>query len=404
MASLTSDGRAAHRAQSSLGLEHLIDPFDPADFARDYWEQRPLLVSRQDPRYYADLLTLDGFDAVLSTLPVRSSSLRIVAHGKESEVPEGPNALESLYAQYRDGSTIIASALNERWEPLQRLCRALAAETGNRHQVNVYLTPAGSQGFVAHYDTHDVFIAQVHGTKHWRLYDSPLPLPLRNQPHQKNGSSPGQPTLEFDLRAGDLVYIPRGWVHDATSNETASLHLTIGAHSTPWANAIEESVKQLVEKDFSFRRSLPFGFAGDDDLRREAERTAAELLDLMRIRLSAVPMLASAAKSSLASGGPALRHHLTDLEAVESIGLDTVVRRRTEARQRMTALAGCDVCQVTLDFQGRSVQFPPHVASELRYVAESDELSAASIPGELDEPGRLLLVKTLVREGFLTIA
>ena len=34
-------------------------------------------------------------------------------------------------------------------------------------QINAYITPPENQGFAAHYDTHDVFVLQVSGSKRW---------------------------------------------------------------------------------------------------------------------------------------------------------------------------------------------------------------------------------------------
>jgi len=36
--------------------------------------------------------------------------------------------LEAIYAEYRNGATIVAQFLHERWKPLKRLCQSLAAE------------------------------------------------------------------------------------------------------------------------------------------------------------------------------------------------------------------------------------------------------------------------------------
>jgi ribosomal protein L16 Arg81 hydroxylase len=381
-------------------LARLIAPFDVDAFLRDQWEQKPLHVSRQDPRHYADLLTLDDLDAILAASNVHPGVFRVVEDGKESQVPEGPNALQSLYERYREGATIVVNGLDERWQPLRRLCRALAAESSGRSWTNVYLTPATSRGFVAHYDTHDVFIAQVHGTKRWRLYDSPVRLPLSSQPHQKDGADPGPPTQELDLRPGDVLYIPRGWVHDATSNDTASLHLTIAVRALVWAELIRQAVMAKVSGDVRYRKGLPMGHARDEAVHGEAEREGTELLDALRAALVPEELVAGAVRTTMGDSGPALRHHLTDLEAVEAIALDTTLRRRPELTRRVTV----DDDTATLWFHTRRVRFPAHVAGELRFVAEQDRFTPAAIPGELDDPGRLVLARTLVREGFLTVS
>jgi len=54
-----TDQREAAPARPSPGLPHLIHPRDVEEFQQDYWERQPVVIHRQDPSYYADILTLD---------------------------------------------------------------------------------------------------------------------------------------------------------------------------------------------------------------------------------------------------------------------------------------------------------------------------------------------------------
>ena len=58
-----------------------------------------------------------------------------------------------------------------------------------------------------HHDTHDVFVLQVAGEKHWRVYDPLLELPLKNQRWSKELGEAGPAVLELTLRAGDTLYL-----------------------------------------------------------------------------------------------------------------------------------------------------------------------------------------------------
>lgn len=222
------EGEAAAE-QPIFDFSRLIAPIDLDVFRRDYWEQQRLLLHRDDPDYYADLLTFDDVDRVLSLSSVRSDGLRVVSNGVETPISElvgtgeitSTNALEMLYECYRTGSTIVLNSLQGRWKPLKLLSQKLGKEIGARLAINVYVTPSGNQGFAPHYDTHDVFVAQVHGTKRWRLYGVHTELPLRGQPYDKSNHL-DDPHDEFDLQSGDLLYLPRGTVHAATANESAS--------------------------------------------------------------------------------------------------------------------------------------------------------------------------------------
>ncbi len=405
MTLLADQGKAVASARSFSGLSSLISPIDVALFQRDYWESKPLLVQRDDPAYYRDLLTLDDVDRLLSTSGHQLSNVRVVVNGRERAVSElraaaGVNSLESLYEHYRNGWTIVLNRLDDSSASLQRLSRELAAEVNARFQMNIYVTPAGNQGFKAHYDTHDVFVAQVHGSKRWRVASQPYRLPLADQQYDKSQPEP-EPDLEFDLRAGDMLYLPRGTVHWAASNDAVSVHATIGMHPLLWSDVILGAAKDLFAEDVRFRTGLPIGFVNDEGLRPGVAVAAAELLEALRSRITPDALADAAVERGASVSWPALRHHLVDLEELDRLGLGTRVRRRPDQRWHLTT--GGDV--VRLSFHNKTVEFPASVTDEVSYVARSNGsgFTGQDIPGDLDGPGRLILLTTLVREGFLTL-
>ncbi|MEU7061334.1 cupin domain-containing protein [Streptomyces sp. NPDC046197] len=394
---------------SASTLEWLLRPVPLADFWREYWERRPLVVHRDNPGYFAELLTLDQVDQALSLAGVGLENIRVVVDGEETPVSQlgagrGPNgltnSLEALYTRYREGSTVVVNSLQDRWEPLQRVAAALGSELGARVQMNIYLTPPHSQGFAPHHDTHDVFIAQVHGSKAWRLAEASYELPLANRPYDKSQAAP-EPTQEFELQAGDLLYLQRGTVHSGAANQAASLHVTLGIHPVLWAQALQDALSQLAAEDVRFRRSLPVGFALDPEMREQTEAGFAELLDALGAQLSPREMTARAVERVTSISAPLLRGHLLDLENLPHTGPDTPLRPRQGLQWQLT-LAD-EVAR--LHFHNKTVQFPASVAEEVRWAAEHEAqwFTANAIPGDLDEAGRITLVRTLLAEGFLTL-
>jgi hypothetical protein len=97
---------------------------------------------------------------------------------------------------------------------------------------------------------------------------------------------------------------------------------------------------------------------------------------------------------------PVLDGHLLDLDAEQSVTLDTVVRRRRSVPWRLTS-EGDRVC---IAFHGKIVSMPDYVEADMRFIAAADEFAGADLPGELDDPGNLCLVRRLLREGFLTLS
>jgi ribosomal protein L16 Arg81 hydroxylase len=403
---LADRGAAALHARPLSDLSRLIHPVTPENFQRAHWEKKPLVVHRDDPGYYQELLTLDDVDKILTLYGIGLERVRVVVDGKETSIAAlsrsaRQNVLEALYERYRSGSTIVLNALEQRWEPLHRLGRMLGAELSARLQMNIYITPAGNQGFAPHYDMHDVFVAQVHGNKHWRIAGQPHELPLAGQPYDKAQPEP-TPEQEFDMRAGDLLYLPRGTVHWATANDRTSVHITIGVHPLLYAQVIERAVHDLCAEDLRFRKGLPIGFAIDPNLQRQAADTLAELVEALSERLSPENMVAASVKKATSISLPTLRHHLADLDGIDQIAPNTRVRRRPELQFTLTV----DDAAVRLDFHGKTVQLPAYIADEVRYLADDnvDGCSGASIPGDLDADSRVLLITTLLREGFLTRA
>ena len=71
-------------------------------------------------------------------------------------------------------------------------------------------------------------------------------------------------------------------------------------------------------------------------------------------------------------------------------------------RETVIADLGQRADGLALVFEGREVRFPAHAGAELEACFEREgAFRASELPGDLDDEGRLVLVRRLVREGFL---
>lgn len=388
----------------AFDLGRLIYPIDPETFKREYWEKKPLVITRQDQHYYRSLLSLADVDRILSTSSIRPPDFRVLREGKEIPLNDlvGPgrrHETEALYEKYRDGCTIVIQFLHQRFAPLMRLCQSLAAEFSASFQVNVYLTPANEKGLNTHYDTHDVFVLQAEGVKHWRLFQESIHLPLMGQPHRQQGMSSENLLAEFDLHPGDAIYIPRGYDHDAVAVDSTSLHLTVGVQPITWAFVLLDAMETIIEQDPRFRESLPLGFASDKRKQEMAEGHLLKLLDILRQQIKPTSIISNAVEVALQGRQPFLEGHLLDLEARSQVSLETRVRRRPEILWRLSV----EDEKTCLYFHGKIVRMPSFVQSDLQFITEVDEFKALDLPGDLDEVGRLMLIRRLLAEGFLTV-
>ncbi|HZO63048.1 MAG TPA: cupin domain-containing protein [Gaiellaceae bacterium] len=283
---------------------------------------------------------------------------------------------------FAGGATIVLQALHHSWPPLAGFCRELEAELECGVQANSYYTPRSSQGFAVHHDTHDVFVLQVAGEKHWRVYEPLLELPLKGQRWSSSLGAPGPAVLELTLRAGDTLYLPRGWLHDALTSETDSLHVTVGVNVHTWVDALRAALAEC-EEDVEFRRSVP----ADGEPQVDLVERLADRLGPAEVRRRA--------RSRFVDGRRAiLDGHLEEVRGLDSIALDTPVERRA------TVIA--DLAGTTLSFEGKHLEFPEQARAGLQAAFEAElPFCAADLPDDLDDEGRLVLVRRLIREGFL---
>ena len=390
-----------------------LEPFATRSFFSDYWERKPLHVVRGDPARYATLFSLADADRLLSESCGRwSTAIRVVENGSAAPLSarragdnQGPGGLEAAYQAYRNGATLIFSSLQERWPPVRALHDELAVAFRGPVNVNAYLTPPRATGFPMHYDTHDVFVLQAAGSKKWRIRRPPVPLPLKTQAFNKEKAAEwlakaGEALPDVDLAEGDLLYVPRGFLHKAESGDSASLHLTVGVFPPLLGPLLVSAVQAVVDQDPTLRAGLPVGFGHDEEIRTSAVEALAKLSRDAIDHIDWRKVVDDAAATDALYRRPGLERHLLDLDALAELRSDTLVCKRD----------GCDWIvrqaddRLQVSFHGKHLFMPLHVEDEIRFIDNAGVFEARDIPGRLDEPSKLVLVRRLMIEGALTRA
>ena len=354
-------------------------------FLDEHWERRPLVVPRAEEGRFDDLLSVRDVERLLTETSLRTPGFRLVKAGEAVEGyttelswrPEpftGVADVPRVLAEFEAGATIVLQGLHHSWLPLARYCRHLEAFLGHPAQANAYFTPRGSQGLPVHHDTHEVLSLQVAGEKRWLVYEPVLELPLKSQRYRSALGAPAEPVLDVTLRAGDTLYLPRGWLHQALTSDTDSLHVTVGVNVRTWLDEARAALDDCAG-DVAFRRAVDGAEPTLPELDPEAAATRARRR-LVRTRR------------------PILDGQLSELRALDSLGPETELVRRD------TVIA--DLEGTTLSFEGRELHFPDGLREELELLVTAEEpFRPSELPGSLDEAGRLVLVRRLVREGFL---
>ncbi|XP_052849259.1 bifunctional lysine-specific demethylase and histidyl-hydroxylase NO66 [Drosophila gunungcola] len=250
-------------------LQWIINPVLPENFFTDYWEKNACLVQRKNPKYYSDLISFKMIDDMLIRHHLQFTiNLDITSYkdGKRETLnPEGRAMPPAVWGFYADGCSIRLLNPSTYLPGLRQVCSILQEFFHCLVGANVYLTPPNSQGFAPHYDDIEAFVVQVEGRKRWRLYEPPHKSDLLARISSGNYDQEqlGQPILDEVLEAGDVLYFPRGTVHQAiTEKNQHSLHVTLSVYQQQaYANLLEKLMpivlKRAVSQSVALRRGLP---------------------------------------------------------------------------------------------------------------------------------------------------
>jgi cupin superfamily protein len=376
---------------------------DAGEFLAEAWGKRPF--HRATGRRFEDLLTFEDVDRMVSSLGLRTPAFRLVKEGKPLQASTyttsgrigstrvtGIADPARIFPLFADGATIVLQGMHRFWRPLAQFCRDLEWALGHPTQVNAYITPPGSQGFAAHQDAHDVFVLQAFGRKHWEVWER------GDRSSLDPSGETSAPVLSIELQPGDCLYIPEGTSHAARTEETVSGHLTIGIHVKTWADVVRDAVARAEEED-CFRERVPAAW------HRTPESFTAQTADYLSELGRWLDKLDPAEMA-----GEMTRRFITTRPSLLGGSLEGVLEADSITdRTRVGRLRG-SICELeerdgllSVYLGDRELRMPARVAPAMRFVAGSNAFIVTDLAPFLDGPGRVVLVRRLIREGLLTV-
>ncbi|MEU3314342.1 cupin domain-containing protein [Streptomyces sp. NPDC006656] len=208
---------------------------DPADFAAAYWRRRPGVFRPEGGA--RSPFTLADVDAALATGFLSEPYLEMARAeeplGRDSYLaPRTVNqARHGGFADERriralldEGATLLMRRVDQWHGPTRDLLARLSGELGLAVEAFCFVTPPGTQGVPLHRDDADVLVLQLNGAKSWHVAEGPAD---GNWEHGRVGGEPPAEVLRTTLRAGEVLYIPRGFAHEAVGSEGLSVHLSL---------------------------------------------------------------------------------------------------------------------------------------------------------------------------------
>ncbi|GAM28910.1 hypothetical protein SAMD00019534_120860, partial [Acytostelium subglobosum LB1] len=265
----TNVANSDHRAEADGVVAWMLGNISLDEFYDDYFGVKHLVVKRGDTNYYKGFFSKDSIDKMLRGNCLKFTENVDVTNYVDGERqtlnPDGRAYPATVWKHYKEGCSV--RLLNPQtfninvWRALASLQTHFQCGMG----ANVYLTPAGAQGFAPHYDDVDVFILQLEGKKIWRLYNprsEQETLPKKSSENFDQDEI-GEPIAEVTLEAGDMMYFPRGIIHQAYSpKDVHSLHITISTYmNNTWGDLIQKVLTRALdianEEYVEFREGLP---------------------------------------------------------------------------------------------------------------------------------------------------
>jgi ribosomal protein L16 Arg81 hydroxylase len=221
------------------------------------WGQNMVVASSVfDP---SDMLCSADLEQALDGSLLRWPYFSLVRHGATPEIKHYTLS-RNVIGHQRDGfidpvevrrlmgtgATLKLNRLADWHRPTREMHHELEAALPVAVSCYVFWTPPESRGMLPHRDGSHVLALQIEGRKKWNLYAG-NDLDVRSSAGLDVDVS--QPSHEFVLEPGDLLYLPHGWAHDAVAiGDTRSLHLTFTLAEPSPENLIDGFREAFVDQ------------------------------------------------------------------------------------------------------------------------------------------------------------
>ena len=219
----------------------LLGGLSPASFMRRHWQKKPLLVRQawpgvRPPIDRAALFDLAGAEGVESRVLSRFDGAWKLRHG-----PFNRRALPPLR---KADWTLLLQGLDLHWQAAHEMLQVFRFVPEARLDDLMISWASDGGGVGPHLDSYDVFLLQVQGQRRWRIGPvadrSLVPgLPVRILANF-------EPTEEWLLEPGDMLYLPPLWGHDGVA-EGECMTVSVGFRAATATTLAQELLHQLAD-------------------------------------------------------------------------------------------------------------------------------------------------------------
>ena len=188
----------------------LLGNITPAQFLRDYWHKKPLLIRQAIPGF-EPLLSIKELAALAKQNHIESRLITSVdgdwnmQHGPIDTLPPASQKQWTMLVQG-------ANLVDKRADALLRQFRFIPDARLDDLMIS-YATDGGGVG--PHFDSYDVFLLQASGRRRWQIGAQEDLSLVEGMPLKilQNFT----PQEEYVLEAGDMLYLPPHYAHDGVA-------------------------------------------------------------------------------------------------------------------------------------------------------------------------------------------
>ena len=217
----------------------LLGGLTPAQFLRDYWHKKPLLIRQAFPSFDSPV----GRDMLFAMAANEEVESRLITHFDQHwDLKHGP--FKKLPSKNQKEWTLLVQGVNlhnDAADTLLRQFRFLPDARLDDLMIS-YATDGGGVG--PHFDSYDVFLLQAHGRRRWRIGAQKdlslvegLPLKILRDFH---------PEQEFVLEPGDMLYLPPHYAHDGVAVGEC-MTCSIGFRAPSWQELGESFLNFMAD-------------------------------------------------------------------------------------------------------------------------------------------------------------
>lgn len=285
-----------------ITFAELVAPLSTEEFFKAYYDRKPVHIKADAAKRKAfqSYLTWQHLNDVLSMTSIWShKSMELVLDrqrvpvqgycnpglnrdGLETMIPDAAKVMGLL----KRGASLVCNDIDTLIPGLRSIAAAIEDTYDAKVQGNLYCSWKERQAFHSHYDTHDVIAVHFVGEKIWNVYENRAPHPIRHdlfntEDALDNEQARGPLMMEVTMKPGDILYLPRGWYHDAIASDEAAVHIAFGATSCIGVDFLEAMLATLI-KEQAFRTNLPRRADGEAALNKHLTQLGAHFATLAK--------------------------------------------------------------------------------------------------------------------------